>query len=100
MSYRKSCLSKSCAAQPPAQPPSKALWHPKRMQKNTDSLINVVLGAHNQLAQNHLALPRRPPELLEIPRLPSMCMRWAALAASESLKIHAFPCMSIVWAMG
>ena len=29
MSYRKSCVSKSCGAQPPAQPPSKALQHGK-----------------------------------------------------------------------
>ena len=66
MSYRKSCLSKSCSAQPPAQPPSKALWPPKQVQQNTKTLVNALLGAHNQLAQNHLALRGRPPELLKI----------------------------------
>ena len=67
------------------------IWRPKRMPKNTDNLVNAVLGAHKWLAQNHLALPGRPPELLKVHRLPSMCMvsavMWATLAASESLKI-------------
>ena len=48
MSYRKSCVSKSCGAQPPAQPPSKALQHGKTGWE-TPEITRTIENSYNSM---------------------------------------------------